>query len=363
MEQIKKRAKKAGFSPGSRLHVGEKNGGSSVDETKLAVFDYDGDNLSEHAPKTIEDYLSIEKQFSVRWLNVEGIHESVHNVKILEILGRHYGFHPLTLEDILNTNQRPKVEVFDNCVFIVLKMLSYDNDNGAKVRIEQVSLILGTDFVISFQEGTGGNVFDVITNRLRKGHEQLRKSGADFLIYSLMDSIVDNYFVILEMISDKIEELEEDITQNPSPGNLQALHALKRHMIFMQKSVWPLREVLSTLERNDCKYFQSTTKRYLQDIYDHTIQVIDVVEIFRDMLSGMLDVYLSSISNRMNAIMKVLTIVSTIFMPLTFIVGVYGMNFKNMPELQWEWGYVYSWSLMLTVVIVMVVFFKRKKWL
>jgi len=253
------------------------------------------------------------------------------------------------------------MEDFVDYLFVVLKMLHYDEKEKA-VRAEQVSLILGSNYVISFQE-TEGDVFDPIRERIRMERGRIRKMGADYLAYSLIDEIVDNYFLILEKLGEKIEDMEDALVTNPTPETLQAIHGLKREMIFLRKSVWPLREVISRLERWESPLIDKSIAIYLRDVYDHTIQVIDAIETFRDMLSGMLDIYLSSISNRMNEIMKVLTMIATIFIPLTLIAGIYGMNFKYMPELESPWGYPMIYLVMLVIGIIMVIYFRRKRWL
>ena len=237
---------------------------------------------------------------------------------------------------------------------------SFCRENETK--IEQVSLILGQNFVISFQEKTG-DVFEPIRERIRKAKGRIRKAGADYLLYTLLDAIVDSYFAILEKIGDRIENLEESVVANPSSETLQTIHRLKREMIFLRKSVWPLREVINNLGKTESLLVQQSTDIYLRDVYDHTIQIIDTIETFRDMLSGLHDTYLSSISNKMNEIMKVLTIFAAIFIPLTFIAGIYGMNFSYMPELGWRWGYFTVWGVVLAVGISMAFYFKHKKWL
>jgi magnesium transporter len=351
---IKKRSKKAGLPPGSLVHIGEKK----AEEVKITIIDYDETHFQEKVIKTIEECIPFKDKPTVTWINVDGIHQ----VELLEKLGQCYGLHPLTLEDILNTDQRPKIEDFGDYVFIVLKMLYY-RDKTDEIVTEQMSLILGSNFVISFQEGIEGDLFDPIRERIRSEKGRIRKMGADYLAYSLLDSIVDYYFVILEKLGERIESLEEKLVANPNPETLQIIHNLKREMIFLRKSVWPLREVISGLERGESSLIKESTRIYLRDVYDHTIQVIDTIETFRDMLSGMLDIYLSSVSNRLNAVMKVLTIIATIFMPLTFLAGIYGMNFKFMPELEWRWGYPLIWMVMLGIGIFMLFYFKKKKWL
>ena len=280
---------------------------------------------------------------------------------IIEQVGNSFNVHPLVLEDIANTVQRPKMEDFDDYIFVVLRMLRFDEKDD-ETKTEQISILLGPDFVISFQEREG-DVFDIIRERLRNNKGKIRKMGADYLAYSLIDAIVDNYFVILEKRGETIEEMEDKLVTNPTSETLQALHDLKREMIFLRKSVWPLREVISRLERSESPLINKSTFVYLRDVYDHTIQVMDSVDTFRDMLSGMLDIYLSSVSNRMNEVMKVLTVIATIFIPLTFIAGIYGMNFKYMPELGQAWGYPAVLILMLAIAVVMLINFRRKKWL
>ena len=261
----------------------------------------------------------------------------------------------------MHTGQRPKMEDFENYLFIVLKMFQYDEDKP-QTKTEQVSLIFGSNYLISFQEDEG-DVFDPIRERIRTDRGRIRKMGVDYLAYSLMDAIVDNYFTVLEKIGESIEDIEDEMLKNPTPEILQIIHTLKRELIFLRKSVWPLREVISRLERWESPLIEKSIDIYLRDVYDHTIQVIDALETFRDMLSGMLDVYLTSVSNRMNEVMKVLTIIATIFIPLTLVTGIYGMNFKYMPELDSPWGYPMVYIVMLIISLVMLIYFRRKKWL
>ena len=349
----KKRSKKAGLPPGTLVHIGEKK----KEKVKITIIDYHEKEFVEKEARTVEECFPFKEKPTVTWINVDG----VHDLEIIEKIGSHFGFHPLTLEDIANTTQRPKIEDFGDYIFLILRMLSYDEKKN-EVKSEQVSLILGSNFVISFQEDVG-DVFDPVRERIRKGKGRLRKMGADYLAYTLIDSIVDNYFLILEKLGEKIEFLEEELVTDPKTETLQEIHNLKREMIFLRKSVWPLREVISGLERSESDLIKESTGIFLKDVYDHTIQVMDTVETYRDVLSGMLETYLSSISNRMNQVMKVLTVIATIFIPLTFIVGIYGMNFKYMPELEWRWGYLIIWLAMIGVAIFMIFHFKRKKWL
>jgi magnesium transporter len=350
---IKKTSKTAGLPPGTLIHIGEKK----IEKVKITIIDYNETQFQEKKCDDVTECFSFKDKPTVTWINIDGIHQ----VEIIEKIGQAFDLHPLLLEDILNTEQRPKIEDFDNYLFIVLKML-YRDEKGNEIKAEQVSLILGPNFVISFQESEG-DVFNAIRDRIRNSKGRIRKMGADYLAYSLLDAIVDSYFVVLEKFGEKMEEIEEELVTDPEPETLQDIHILKREMIYIRKSVWPLREVVNALERGESPLITSSTKVYLRDVYDHTIQVIDTVETFRDLLSGMLDLYLSSISNRMNEVMKVLTIIATIFIPLTFIAGLYGMNFINMPELKWYWGYPAAILSMVIVALLMVIYFRRKKWL
>ena len=348
-----KRSEKTGLPPGTLIHIGEQK----TEKVRISIIDYDETQLEEKEAQTVEECFPFKDKPSVTWINVDGIHD----VTLIEQLGTHFGLHPLLLEDILNTDQRPKLEDHEHYLFIVLKML-YPDEEADEITAEQVSLILSSNFVLSFQEREG-DVFNYVRDRIRNKKGRIRRAGADYLAYALIDAIVDNYFIILERLGEKIEETEEQLVANPTPDTLRTIHGLKRAMIFLRKSTWPLREVISGLERLDSPLIQESTDIYLRDLYDHTIQVIDTVENFRDMIAGMLDIYLSSLSNRLNEVMKVLTIIATIFIPLTFLAGVYGMNFRYMPELEWRWGYPVIWAVMLAILVMMVVYFRRKRWI
>jgi magnesium transporter len=350
---LRKRTRKVGLPPGTLVHIGEKR----VEQTTITLLNYDEHHLEEHEIETIDQCLPFKDKPTVTWINVEGLHE----VKVIGKLGDCFSLHPLILEDILNTDQRPKTEDFDDYVYVVLKMLNYNGTNH-EVIAEQVSLILGPSFVITFQE-QAGDAFDPLRDRIRGGRGRIRRMGADYLAYALLDAVVDNYFVILEVLGERIESLEEELVSNPNMQTLQEIHRLKREMVFLRKAVWPLREVVGSLERGESPLFKETTNVYLRDVYDHTIQVMDTIETFRDILSAMLDMYLSGISNRMNAVMQMLTIIATIFIPLTFIAGVYGMNFKYMPELEWRWGYPAALLVMAIIAVLMLIYFKKKDWL
>ncbi|RMF86457.1 MAG: magnesium and cobalt transport protein CorA [Nitrospinota bacterium] len=349
----KGRAKKAGLPPGTLVYVGEER----LPDVTITLFAYDEHRLQEQEVKTVEECLPFREKPGVTWINVDGIQQ----VEVLEKLGAYFGLHPLVLEDIVNTEQRPKVEDFGEYLYLVLKMVQYQAERH-EIVIEQVSLVLGKDFVLSFQE-QAGDVFQPVRERLRSGKGRIRKMGADYLAYALVDAIVDHYFLLLENLGEQMEDLEEELITHPMPETLHTIHKLKREMLFLRRSIWPLREVISGLSRGESPLIQKTTGVFLRDVYDHTVQVIDTIETFRDMLSGMLDIYLSSVSNRLNEVMKVLTIIATIFIPLTFIAGIYGMNFKYMPELEWHWGYPVVLLLMLGIACVMLIYFRKKQWL
>lgn len=349
----KKRSKKAGLPSGTLVYTGEKKD----EKISIHVVDYDEANFIESELISVEECIPYKNKPTVTWINVDG----VHNVSMLEKLGACFGLHRLVMEDIMNTDQRPKMEDFGDYLYLVLKMLT-SGKNGDIVT-EQISIILGQNFVLSFQEGIEGDVFNPIRDHLRTGKGRIRKMKADYLAYALVDAVVDNYFVILEKFGDKIETLETELIEQPTQKTVQKIYQLKREMIFLHNAVWPLREVVSALGKHESSLISETTAPYLRDVYDHVIHIIDSVDIYREMLSSMLDMYLSSVSNRLNEVMKVLTAISLIFMPLTFIVGVYGMNFKYMPELEWRYGYFLALFLMFGIGVFMLRYFKRKKWL
>jgi magnesium transporter len=350
-----RRTRKAGLPTGSSIRVGE----PEAEKTKITLIDYNEQGFQQKEVEKVEECFVFKETATVTWINIDGVHDG----GIIGRIGECYGIHPLIVEDIMTTAERPKMEDLGNYIYIVLRMLSSDK-GSREVQSEQVSLIVGPNFVISFQESASlGDVFDPVRDKIRTGKGRMRKMGADYLAYALIDAIVDNYFIVLEKLGERVEDLEEELVTNPVQETLHEIHNLKREMIYVRKSVWPLREVISALERAESALIKETTDIFLRDVYDHTIQVIDTIETYRDMLSGMLDMYLSSVSNRMNQVMKVLTIIATIFIPLTFIAGVYGMNFRYMPELTWRYGYFLVWGIMLAIGVVMVIIFKKKKWM
>ena len=343
----------AGLPPGSLVHVGERKS----PQPEITIADYDAQHYTERVAESIDECRPFRDTPTVTWINVAGIHD----IEALRTLAECYHIHPLVMEDILNTHERPKFEEFDDYLFIVVKMLDYDAATK-EVVAEQVSLIVGPNVVISFEEAPR-DAFDAVRARIRNEKGRIRSSGADYLAYCLLDTVVDNYFGVLEGMAAEIEEVEDQLLADPSRDMLQRVHGLKRELIFLRKSVWPLREVLAVLERADSSLIRESTVIYLRDVYDHTIQIVDTIESLRDIVSGMHDTYLSSVSNRLNEVMKVLTIWATIFIPLTFLAGVYGMNFKYFPELGWKWGYAGFWAIIVTVSGFMLLHFRKKKWL
>jgi len=353
------RSRKIGLPPGTLVYTGEKK----EEGVRITVMDYDSSHLHERELQSIEEAFPFRDTSTVTWINIDGIHQK----NIIESIGRHFGIHPLVMEDLMSTGQRPKIESYDGYVFVVTRMLSYseriiNNVQEPEIEDEQLSLIVGRSFVISFQEREG-DVFGPIRERIRSNGGRVRKMGTDYLAYIFLDIIVDNYFLIAEKLSDRLELLEEELVANPKPDIMQHTNSLRRKIILLRKSIWPLREELNFLERSDISIFSDTTLIYLRDVHDHVIQLIDTVETLREITSDLLNLYLSSLSNRMNEVMKVLTIISTIFIPVTFIAGLYGMNFEFMPELKWRLGYPFALLIMLTAIISMIVYFLKKRWI
>jgi magnesium transporter len=339
--------------PGTVLYTGEKK----LDKATIDIIDYDEGSLREFESATVEDCFPFSDTPTITWMNVTGLHD----VEMIESLGTRFGLHPLVMEDIVSTGQRPKFEDFGTYAFMVLKTL-HKSEAVGEVRTEQISLILGSNFVMSFQE-IEEDPFGHVRDRIRSGKGRIRTMGPDYLAYALIDAIVDHYFVVLETLGDEIEILGEEVVHDPGPETLHTIQTLKRELSHLRRSVWPLREVVSGFQRADSVLLNDRTEVFLRDAYDHTIQVMETVESFRDMVSGMFDTYLSSVSNRMNEVMKVLTIIATIFIPITFVAGVYGMNFQGMPELAKPWGYPAALLVMLAIALWMIFYFRRKRWL
>jgi len=350
---LTKKAGKAGLPPGTPVYVGERK----TETTKITVFEYDAADCKEKQLESVGDCAAYKKASEVVWINIDGIHD----ISVIEKVGELFNIHPLVQEDIVDTNQRPKIEEYPGYLFAIVRML-YEEPKSHSIQAEQVSIILTSNIVISLQE-RGGDVFDPVRERLRRGKGLIRRRGSDYLAYCLVDAIVDHYFLILENVENRIMSLEDQVIDNPQPPVMQSIHGLKNDLGYLRRSLWPLREMLSRIEREQLPLIRKDTLPFFRDVYDHTLRIIEILESFHEIVSGLMDVYLTSISNRMNSIMKVLTIIATIFIPLTFIAGVYGMNFQHMPELAWRWSYPVVWGVMGLVFIVMVIFFKRKKWL
>jgi magnesium transporter len=346
-----KRSQKAGLPPGTPMYLGH----HPTEQARIAIIHYDPTELEEKEVEQIEECFYFKDKQTVNWINVDGLHAG-----IIAQLGDYFDVPALVLEDILNTDQRPKLEDFGPNLYIVLKMLSCD-PRRRDILIEQVSLVLGPNYVLSFQEQIG-DVFEPVRERIRSGRGQLRKAGPDYLAYALLDAIVDNYFLILEMLGEQIGAIEEELLTNPTPKTVQDIHHLKREMIYLRKSVWPLREVITALSREEVALVTPLTRTHLRDVHDHTIQVIETIETYREMLAGMLDLYLSSMSHKMNEVMRVLTVIATIFIPLSFLADVYDLNFF-IPEIHWPWGYPIILAVMALIGASMLIYFHKKKWL
>ncbi len=340
-----------GAPPGTLVYTGE----TKNERIKISLIEYNESEFIEEEFYDLSECISHVKPHLVKWINVEGIHKT----EVIEKIGKLYNIHPLTLEDIVHVDQRPKFEDYDTYVVAIMKMINYTD----KVTAEQLSVVLMDNMVISFQEPHGGDAFDIIRTRLRQAKGRIRKVGADYLAYALMDAVVDHYFHAIEKIGDAVERIEEEIISDNDNKSLLELYALKREMIYLRKQVWPMRDMISNVVRSETKLINPSTDIYLRDLQDHVTRIIDTVETYRDLLSGIMDIYLSTNANKMNEVMKVLTIMSSIFIPVTFIAGVYGMNFEFMPELKSPYGYTITWGVMISVMAGLIIYFKRKKWM
>jgi magnesium transporter len=344
---------KPATAPGTIRYFGKKQEA----QVELYLMDYNESEMVEKKIGSLKELVDYEGKPSITWVNITG----VHNEGIIKELGEYVGVHPLVMEDMVNTTQSPKVEEFDDYLFVILKMASYDEEQQ-EVVMEQLSMILGVDYVILLQENKA-EILDGLRERIRQSRGKFRKLGSDYLLYAIIDAIVDHYFNVLERLGEDIEKMEEDLVSSPDKNLLLNIYRLKKELAFLRKSIWPMREVAGNLYRMEHKLVQDGTKVFLRDVYDHTIQVVETVETFRDMASGMLDLYLSTTSNKMNAIMKVLTIFAAIFIPLTFLAGVYGMNFEFMPELHYKLAYPIWWGVTIVLGVGLLIYFVRKKWL
>lgn len=329
-----------------------------VGKPVITLIDYDKDHFEQRVVENIEEVFGCRDNRHVSWINIDGLGD----VEVFHKLGEHFGLHPLALEDVLNVGQRPKLEQYSDHYFIIAQMI-FDDSDGKEINSEQVSIFLKNNVLITIQQDPTRDVFDGLRNRLRNGRGFARSMGHDYLAYALMDAMVDHYFPVLERIGDAVEDLETELLENPSRSCLTTLHDLKRSLLYLRRVSWPEREVLNSLMRDESGLVSQETKVFLRDCYDHTIQIMDVIESYRDLTTGMMDLYLSSLGMRTNEIMRVLTVVTSIFIPLTFIAGVYGMNFQNMPELRTRDGYFIVLGLMGAIGLGMLYFFRRKKWL
>lgn len=350
---LKNRKKKLGLSPGTLVHIGN----NIQTKISISVIDYDEHNYVEKDDVNLDECLEFLDTPLKTWIHIRGIHD----VNMIQKIGTHFKLHPLMLEDIVNSDQRSKLDDYKENIFIVMRMLRYDYEKS-EIYDEQISIVLGANTVITFTE-TEQEIFDPIKQRLRKENSRTRKAGSDYLCYSIMDYIVDNYFAILEQVDLNLEKLEEELIDDPRSKTLLKIQKCKREIVLLRKAIWPTREIMSQFRRLDTPLIHESTRVYMQDVYDHTIQAIDTIESFRDISSGMLDVYLSNMSHKMNEIIKVLTIVATIFAPLTFITGFYGMNFEHMPELHSKYAYPIVILVMLIISLLMLLYFRRKKWI
>lgn len=345
--------KKPGDAPGT-LHF---TGDQRLDKVHINLYDYDSEQLSEHDLTEIDDSKPYLDSPSKTWINVSGLHD----VEKLKKIWTYFELHPLVQEDIISTNQRAKIEQYPSHLFIVLKMINYIKDSE-ELQVEQVSIVVGENSVLSFQE-SDLPIYDPVLHRLRNKAPRLRNNGVDYLSYALMDTIVDHYFKVLENVGDEIEQLEDAIIENFDEFLPEKIHSLRRKLNYFRKAIWPLRDSLNSLIRDETPFINEDHKIYFRDVNDHLVQILDGLDNYREVMIGMLDMYMSQVSNKMNEVMKVLTIIATIFIPLTFIVGVYGMNFKYMPELDVAWAYPAVWGVMIMVTLGMVLYFRRKNWL
>jgi len=334
---------------------------SDAPQPQIRVIAYSADaaiDIRITDPRQITQYLH---RHPVVWVNVDGIGDA----GVIKVIGEIFNIHRLALEDVAHVRQRPKLDDFPQHLYIVARMIERVED---RLSTDQLSLFLGKDYVVTFQE-RAGDCFDPIRDRITGNHGMLRSSGPDLLAYAILDAVVDDYYPVLESDGDALEELEDDLLEQPTPGRAASVHVIKRDLLIVRRAVWPLREALGGLHRGVSPLISAESRIYFRDCYDHTVQLIDLLEVYRELATSLMELYMSSVSNRMNEIMKVLTIISTIFMPLTFIVGIYGMNFHtevsrwNMPELKWRYGYVLVMGLMALIALGMLVYFWRKGWL
>jgi magnesium transporter len=348
-----RRSHKPGAPPGLLLHTGPRK----VEKVRIRLFEYDGERISERMLEDITEAFPARDNPPVGWLNVDGLHDT----EMLAKLRDHFGIHLLAMEDVVAVGQRAKMEEYDGYLLLVVPMLSFDEET-LTVHAEQLSLILGPTWVLTFQERVG-DAFEPVRERLRAAQGRIRQRGADYLAYALVDAVVDRYFSILEKLGDVAEELDARVLANPTPKTLARINHLKKELLLLRRAVWPLREALHAFARTESELVTASTQVFARDVYDHAVRVIDTVETLRDLVGGMTDLYLSMVGHGTNEVMKVLTIMASIFIPLTFMAGIYGMNFEVMPELHFSWAYPALWGLMLAVAGIMIWYFRKKKWI
>ena len=352
--------KSIGQAPGTLQYVGEKR----LDEIKITIHDYDEDHAKTLEITDIEECRPYLENPSNTWIRVWGLHD----IEKLKSIWSYFDLHPLVQEDIVNTHQRPKAEEYEDNIFFVLRMLKYNEQDPSVLDSEQISIVLGENYVLSFQESDVPH-FAPVLQRLQIVGSRLRRLGPDYLAYALIDTVVDNYFNVLDQMGEQMESTEEELLTDPTAETFHRIHVLRREAVFFRKSIWPLRDTINSVLRDQSKFIDESINVYLRDVYDHMVQIIDNIENYRDMIMGMHDMYMTHISNKMNEVMKVLTIIATIFIPLTFVAGIYGMNFDpeaspyNMPELSWYYGYPAFWVVMIVIATSLVLYFKRKDWL
>jgi magnesium transporter len=345
---------KIGTSPGTLIHVGR----SPEQPVAVELYHFEeGSPVEQRVLARVDEAAAYRGAAGITWIDVNG----VHDVAVIEQLGQVFGLHPLLLEDIVNTHQRPKLELHGEHLFLVVKMLLDDPEEDG-FEMEQVSFVIGPGYVLTFQERER-DTFDMVRRRLQDPTARVRQHGADYLAYALLDTIVDNYFAVLERVGDRIAELEDDILASPGRDTLEEIFGVKGSLVELRRAAWPLRDALSAMSRGDTPLIEPGTLPYLRDVQDHALRVIDTIETYRDMATTMVEMYMSSVSNRLNEVMRVLTVIATIFIPLTFIAGVYGMNFRFMPELAWHWGYPLIWGVMIAIVVGLLLFFRRRGWM
>lgn len=324
-------------------------------EESAHVLTYNEQKLIQPSDLDLDGFLA-SKEKLVRWIDVGNLKNRVG----IENYGRRMGIHPLIIEDILNVSQMVKIDNYDDCLFLVLKMIHYDPKSSG-ITTEHVSIVLKDGVVASFQEN-GTDIFSKVREKIIQGRDNVRKNGADYLCYELIDTVVDNYFGVIDQLGDATDATEEELISNPTKTTLQQIYFIKRELMYLRKSVYPLRELIGNLTDSSTPLLSQGVRIYLHDVYDHLIQIVDSIETYQDILSNMLDTYLSSISNKTNDTMKILTIFSTIFIPLTFLAGIYGMNFKDIPELSLPYGYILFWVISAIIALFMLIFFHKKKW-